>query len=126
MADEADKELPPAGHEASDVHVRMALIGLVAVALVLVGIVLVPRWLFPAARYPTPASAPASFADPRLQPSPAADMQAFLAEEMRWLNGTGWVDRSQGIVHIPIDDAIRRIAGTGIADWPAPASGGAK
>jgi hypothetical protein len=126
MSEQVEKELPPARHEASDVGVRQALLGLVVTALVLVGIALVPRWLFPSARYPTPASAPNYFADPQLQPSPAADTQAFRAAEMRWLTSTGWVDQAHGIAHIPIDDAIRRVAETGIADWPTPAAGGAK
>jgi hypothetical protein len=56
---------------------------------------------------------------PRLQPNPAADMRVFYAEEMRRLNGTGWVDQAHGIVHIPIDEAMREVAQEGIAGWPA-------
>jgi hypothetical protein len=122
----AAKVLPPARHEASDVGVRAGLIGLAVTGLVLLAIVLLPRWLFPAARNPTPTTAPLPFAAPQLQPDPSADMQAFHAAELRWLNGTGWIDKSRGIVHIPIDDAIRRIAESGIADWPTLPVHGAK
>jgi hypothetical protein len=118
--------LPPARHEARDVSVRVALIGFALIGLVLVAIVLLPGWLFPAARTPTPASAPPAFAAPQLQPAPAVDMQEFRAAKLRWLNGTGWVDKSNGIVHVPIDDAIGRIAQSGVADWPTPSAGGAK
>jgi hypothetical protein len=127
MPDEAiAKELPSARHETSDVRVRAALVGLVATALALLTIVLLPRWLFPAARTPTMATAPPPFAAPQLQPNPRADMQSFRSGEMRWLNGTGWVDKSRGIVHIPIDDAMRRIAESGIADWPVQPVRGTK
>ena len=35
-------------------------------------------------------------------------------------NGTGWIDKAHGIVHIPIADAMRQVAQEGIPGWPAP------
>ena len=61
----------------------------------------------------------ATYPSPRLQPSPPADMRAFHAQEMRRLNGTGWVDKAQGVVHIPIEEAMRKVAADGIPGWPA-------
>lgn len=61
-----------------------------------------------------------NFPAPALQSSPRADMAAFLQAELTRLNGTGWVDRAHGIVHIPIADAMRRVAEDGIAGWPTP------
>ena len=52
------------------------------------------------------------------QANPPADLRAFLAQEHARLDGTGWVDQAHGIAHIPIDDAMRRIAHDGIPDWP--------
>jgi hypothetical protein len=60
---------------------------------------------------------------PKLQSDPTTDLRLFTAQELSRLNSTGWADKSHGIVHIPIDDAMRRIAAHGIPDWPA-ASGG--
>ncbi len=119
MSEHAD--LPAARHEASDVDIRPLLIGgaclLVTVALLagLVGLIypstrdarLVRSGTVP--QYPAPA----------LQPDPAADMAVFRAEQLRQLNGVWWVDRAAGLVHQPIDDAMRRLAAQGIADWPA-------
>ena len=36
------------------------------------------------------------------------------AEELRRLNGYGWVDRKAGIAHIPIDRAMDIVATTGL------------
>ena len=57
---------------------------------------------------------------PQLQASPRHDMQMFYAEEMRKLHGVYWIDRKKGVVHLPIEDAMRKVAHDGIAGWPAP------
>jgi hypothetical protein len=43
----------------------------------------------------------------RLQTAPFADLEALRAEERKILNGYGWVDQGAGVVHIPIDQAMR-------------------
>jgi hypothetical protein len=40
-------------------------------------------------------------------------LSRFRASERRHLSSYGWVDRERGIVHIPIEEAMRRIAGEG-------------
>ena len=60
------------------------------------------------------------FPYPQLQPSPRESMARFYAEEMQRLNGTGWIDKAKRTVHIPIKDAMRKIAQEGIPGWPAP------
>jgi hypothetical protein len=45
-------------------------------------------------------------------------MAAFYAEEMQHLNSLGWVNRASGIVHIPIEQAMRETVQRGIPDWP--------
>lgn len=37
-------------------------------------------------------------------------IQREIAEERRQLQSYGWVDRRRGIAHIPIDEAMRRVA----------------
>jgi hypothetical protein len=56
---------------------------------------------------------------PRLQPDPTADLAAYLAASRQRLSSYGWVDRDKGIAHIPIDEAMQRVAEHGIPDWPA-------
>ena len=111
--------LPPARYEQSDVTVRSALIAFPAILVGLLLAVLVVRWIYPgtAVDRRLPTALPV-FPEPRLQPDPQLDMQTFLNTELQRLNSGGWDDEPKGIGHIPIDDAMRRIAASGIPDWP--------
>ncbi len=116
--------LPPAGHEAADITLRPILIGSAGVLVVLALLGGLTGWLYPGARDPHVVRATnlPRFPAPALQADPAAEMRAFRAEQLRQLNGVWWVDRPAGTVHQPIDDAMRRLAATGIPDWPVTAS----
>ena len=56
--------------------------------------------------------------EPRLQTDPQADLAAFRAAKHHRLTTYGWVDHARGIVHIPIDEAMKKIAERGLPDWP--------
>ncbi len=60
------------------------------------------------------------FAAPQLQSSPRADMERFEAQQQKQLNGVYWIDQGHGVVHLPIADAMRKVAEEGIPDWPGP------
>jgi len=60
--------------------------------------------------------------EPRLQPSPTADMEAMRAEEEGILGRYGWVDRPAGIGRIPVDRAIDILAETGLRPTPPAAA----
>src|ERR1700759_1515993 len=111
--------LSRARYERSDVPTRAALI---AFPLVLVGLlisVLLVIWIYPSTTVDRRLVGPVpAFPSPRLQSDPVADMQKFRASELARLNSAGWDDRAKGIGHIPIDEPMRRIAASGIADWP--------
>jgi len=47
---------------------------------------------------------------PRLQVSPPADLEAFLAREEAELHSYGWINKTAGVVRIPIERAIEMIA----------------
>lgn len=53
---------------------------------------------------------------PELQTTPAEDFAAFRERALARLNGAGWIDRERGIAHIPIEDAMRRLAARGKAN----------
>ena len=76
-------------------------------------------WIYPGTtvdrRLPSPIP---HYPSPRLQSDPAADMRKFREAELARLNSAGWDDQAEGLGHIPIDDAMRRIAASGIPDWP--------
>ncbi len=48
-------------------------------------------------------------AEPRLQRTPAADLQAIRKDEQEILASYGWVDEKAGVVRIPIDEAMKLI-----------------
>ncbi len=56
---------------------------------------------------------------PRLQTDPQKELAEFRAEKRQRLTTYGWVDQAHGIAHIPIDEAMKRIAARGLPDWPA-------
>lgn len=51
---------------------------------------------------------------PRLQLAPAEDLQAFRAREDAELTNYGWVDRTAGVVRIPVERAMELIAQRGL------------
>jgi hypothetical protein len=52
--------------------------------------------------------------EPRLQETPISDLQAMRAAEDRILNSYGWIDKSNGLVRIPIDRAMDLLAQRGL------------
>ena len=57
-----------------------------------------------------------SFPQPRLQTQPARDLRRLRAEEEARLNSYGWIDRSAGVAHIPIDQAMDLLLERGLPD----------
>ncbi len=60
---------------------------------------------------------------PTLRTDPPAGMAELAAEWQVRLSGYGWVDREEGIVHIPIKQAMQRLAEAGLSGptrWPGP------
>jgi hypothetical protein len=124
----SDSENPRRDHERTDWNLNYVLWGgitlVIAVAIVLAG----SWWIFrnfqksAASRVSGTALAqPILPPEPRLQISPSADWAEMLAREQAILHSYGWVDRSRGIVHIPIEREMEMIAQRGL---PAPKSEG--
>jgi hypothetical protein len=116
---EHETVLPPARYEHQDVVFRYMVIGFAGTfAAILLNLLLV-MWLYPSIAVDKRLAGPLpAYPQPRLQSDPAADMRKFLHSELNRLNSAGWVDRGHGIAHIPIKDAMQRIAQQGIPDWP--------
>ena len=93
---------------------RIAISAAAIAGTVLAAVVIVLLWLHarhvppggPALQRPYTLAMPA----PALQSAPQPDLSAYLAEKMRQLHGRGWVDRTQGLAHIPIEDAMALLA----------------
>lgn len=117
----SDDAIPPPRHEASDIGVRFALLSVAVLAGSLAVVIGIAGWMFPAtvgARF-VPPDLPRPV-QPALQSSPRADMAALRRDKLAALDSYGWVDRDRGRVHIPITEAMRRVAAEGIAGWPKP------
>jgi hypothetical protein len=135
-ADDQYLETPPgSGYEHTDAHVRPMVqfaIWLTASAIVvhlaLAGMywVLIRRTAEPpaAARYPLAVNVPPRLpANPRLQQFPRNEMYDFRVKEETQLGSYGWVDKNSGVVHIPIQDAMRlMLERNALASRPADAS----
>jgi hypothetical protein len=67
---------------------------------------------------------------PNLQVRPVQDFAAFRARERGVLDSYGWVDKDKGVVHIPIEEAMRLVVERGLpaaapADTGTTSSAGA-
>jgi len=123
---EREELIPVARHEPTDIGERFVWWAAASMLGLLAACALVTWLLYPRATLDRTLELPLPvYPAPRLQANPAADLRAFRARELERLNGTGWIDKTHGIVHIPIEDAMRSVAKQGIADWPKP-SGGAR
>ena len=71
---------------------------------------------------PLPKSAEANALppEPRLQQAPPQDLKTFRAREDWELNNYHWIDQQHGIAAIPIEDAIKILAATGIPAKSVP------
>jgi hypothetical protein len=54
---------------------------------------------------------------PLLQENPNPDLRVLQAEQERALTSYGWVDKSRGVVRIPVEEAMKLLAERGL---PAP------
>ena len=114
-----DRVLARPRHEHADVKFRAALIAFPAILAGLLLSIALVWWIYPSTSVDRRLPAPVPrYPSPRLQSDPAADMAKFQAAELARLNSAGWDDQAKGLGHISIDDAMRRIAASGIADWP--------
>jgi hypothetical protein len=55
---------------------------------------------------------------PRLQTDPSEDIAQFLLDEDKRLNTYYWIDKKNGVVHIPIEQAMHELADKGIDGFP--------
>ncbi len=54
---------------------------------------------------------------PRLQVAPVGDLQTFRAREETDLNSYGWINRTSGTVHVPIERAMDLLVAKGMPQW---------
>jgi hypothetical protein len=126
----AERQNPDVSHERSDVSIAAILIFAVALLVSAVIIHLLIWWLLGhfaarAARSGRPLPAMTAHTtgepvppEPRLQVSPAQELQEMRAAEDAILNTYGWADQQAGVVRIPIDRALQILAQRGLPLQP--------
>jgi hypothetical protein len=62
--------------------------------------------------------------EPRLQATPKQFIKDLRAAEIAQLNSYGWIDQKNGIVRIPIEDAIDAVAKAGLPSRPVKTDDG--
>jgi hypothetical protein len=109
-----------AGHEQSEVSVRFIVIslGVLLVGTFLVAVLVVGIFRFFSNEYQTQESA--KQAQQQIPPQPRIEVEPYRqlidvhAREDHVLSSYAWVDKSQGTVRIPIDQAIDELAKKGL------------
>jgi hypothetical protein len=120
MADRQERVLPnpETDFERQDWNIKAVAILAIIIFAFLVLIPLILRGAFPQAV--TDASRKQAVVPPAplLQTDPSVDLKDFRAEEEARLNSYGWIDRDKGIVHMPLDEAMKQILEKGVPDFP--------
>ena len=110
---------PDAQHEHTDIEPGIATqfaVWLTIAMLISVAIVYGTFWLLEgrelsagqsAQRFPLAAGQVREPQGPRLQTQPFKDIYRLRQAEQEKLTHYGWVDQSAGVVHIPVDEALR-------------------
>jgi hypothetical protein len=114
------------GHETRDVSMRGVVLFGVGIVALLVGSLALTAWFFallavtPAGhgvRGAPVAATPLRPPGPQLQALPTRDMQELRQTENARLQSYGWIDRSAGIVRMPIDRAMALVVQQGLPSW---------
>jgi hypothetical protein len=58
------------------------------------------------------------FPEPRLEDDERGELNGIRLEEERTLNSYGWVDEKAGVVHIPIEQAMKLLVSRGLPTRP--------
>jgi hypothetical protein len=116
---------PDAEYEHTDIEPSIAgkfAVWLVIAMVISAGIVYGTFWLFEgmtqtagreSQQFPLAAGQVREPEGPRLQTQPFKDVYLLRQGENTKLSSYGWVDQSTGVVHIPVDDAMRIMAERG-------------
>ncbi len=109
------------GYERTDVTGGLLAALAVGVAVFILGTPYVLSALYRGAAQVSPVSPPTvQTRAPALQVNPLADLDALRRKEDDALTHYGWVDRTHGVVRLPIDRAMELTLQRGLPDWRKP------
>jgi hypothetical protein len=105
-------------YEHSDWHLGAIGLSFLGIFAFLVVAPLALIWVFPTSVSDVGRNRTVEPPTPRLQIDPAGDLARFREDESRRLETYYWIDREKGIVHLPIEQAMRKLAEEGIDGFP--------
>ncbi len=120
MADLADYKQtnPVTKFEPTDWRLRAVAWIAIATFLLLAITPFVLMAAFPGARPDAEKKLRIARPSPRLQIDSSADLDRLRAKEEQQLNSYYWIDRQKGVVHIPIQLEMKKLAQSGISGFP--------
>ncbi len=117
-----------AGHETGEVHawaVGKFAIGLIVICAVSMTLLFGLYKFFNSQHDAVSSVDPVKvFPEPRLQQTPMPDLKEIRDAEDKLLSGYAWVDPKQGLVRMPIEQAINVLAKKGLPGRPEAAASG--
>jgi hypothetical protein len=100
-------------HEPGGIHV-LAVLAITAGFAVFVAICVAGLYFYYAwAERNIPPPVPHSFPKPVLEQTPLLDLQKLQEKQRAQLQGYAWIDRGKGVARIPIERAMKMVAGRG-------------
>ena len=115
------EKTPRHDHERSDWNLKYVVWGVITLVICVTVMCTASWWIFRTFQSQaesrvlgTALAQPQLPPEPRLQISPSEDWAEMLRREQAVLDSYGWVDRSRGIVRIPIERAMELIAQRGL------------
>ncbi len=114
-------------YEARDAHVKPIAIAGIALFVLIFGALFVARGVFHilekkrehSKQIVSPFMSERRLPEgPRLQVDPEKELAVFLAKEDSLVNSYGWIVKEAGVVHIPVDEAMKRMLKNGFPVRP--------
>jgi len=120
MADAAEQTAsnPQTAYEPSDWPLRPVGLIFLGIFVFLVSAPLVLIWAYPNTLFDVNRNLTVKLPAPQLQIDPAQELAKFEAEERRRLDTYYWIDKQKGIIHMPIEEAMKKLAREGIEGFP--------
>jgi len=109
---------PDTAYERADWPVGMIGLVLAGVLAVLAAAILAVSFGFSDAVTDARRTLATPMPEPRLQTDSPEDLATLRAREEKALDTYYWVDRDKGIVHIPIDEAMKQVVARGLDGFP--------
>jgi hypothetical protein len=113
---------PDTDYESRDVPLLVYGLAALGLTALLITAALVIRLAYPETARDVNRQLTITPPEPRLQTSPAADLEGYLSQQKALLGSYGWIDRDKGIAREPIDEAMKRLARDGSDGFPKPAA----